>query len=63
VLEGTPIIILQDGVLIEDNLKRERLDPDEVAEAARLEGIAHLSEVKWAVLETTGKISFIKNGS
>ena len=62
VLEGSPIIVVQDGELIEANLKRERLDPDEIAEAARLEGIAHLSEVKWAVLETTGTISFIKKG-
>ena len=63
VLEGTPIIVVEDGELIERNLKRERLDPEEVAEEARLQGIAHLSEVKWAVLETTGKISFIRKSS
>jgi uncharacterized membrane protein YcaP (DUF421 family) len=63
VLEGNPIVVVQDGELIEQNLKRERLDPDEVYEQARLQGIAHLSEVKWAVLETTGKISFIKTGA
>ena len=62
VLEGNPIVVVQDGELIESNLKRERLDPEEVYEQARLQGIAHLSEVKWAVLETTGKISFIKTG-
>jgi uncharacterized membrane protein YcaP (DUF421 family) len=63
VLEGTPIIVVQDGEVIERNVKRERLDAEEIAEEARLQGIAHLSDVKWAVLETTGKISFIKNGS
>jgi uncharacterized membrane protein YcaP (DUF421 family) len=63
VLEGNPIVVVQDGELIEQNLKRERLDPDEVYEQARLQGIAHLSDVKWAVLETTGKISFIKTGA
>ncbi len=60
VLEGTPIIVLQDGEVIERNLKRERLSVDEIREAAREQGIAHLSQVQWAVLETTGKISFIK---
>jgi uncharacterized membrane protein YcaP (DUF421 family) len=60
VLEGNPIVVVQDGELIERNLRRERLDPEEVYEQARLQGIAHLSEVRWAVLETTGKISFIK---
>jgi uncharacterized membrane protein YcaP (DUF421 family) len=60
VIEGTPIIVVQDGEPIENNLKRERLDLDDVAEAARQQGIARLDEVKWAVLETTGQISFIK---
>jgi uncharacterized membrane protein YcaP (DUF421 family) len=60
VLEGTPIIVLQDGEVIERNLRRERLSIDEIREAAREQGIAHLSQVQWAVLETTGKISFIK---
>src|SRR5436305_15186424 len=40
VLEGEPIIILQDGELIEAHLKRERLTPDEVAEAGRANGIS-----------------------
>jgi uncharacterized membrane protein YcaP (DUF421 family) len=60
VFEGSPIIVVQDGEPIENNLKRERLDIDDVAEEARQQGIAHLADVKWAVLETTGKISFIK---
>jgi uncharacterized membrane protein YcaP (DUF421 family) len=62
VIEGIPIIVIQDGKPIDDNLKRERLDLDDVAEAARQEGIAQLTDVQWAVLETTGKISFIKKG-
>ena len=60
VLEGEPLIVVHDGELVEHNLKRERLTPEEVAESARQNGIAHLSEVRWAVLETTGAISFIK---
>jgi uncharacterized membrane protein YcaP (DUF421 family) len=63
VLDGTPIIILQDGELIERNMKRERLTPEEVAEEARQQSITHLSEVKFAILETNGRISFIKNDS
>src|SRR3954451_4217149 len=58
--EGDPLIVVADGELIERNLKRERLTPAEVAESARQNGIAHLSEVLWAVLETNGAISFIK---
>jgi len=63
ILEGDPLIVIQDGEPIERNLKRERLTLDELAEAARQEGIERLADVKWAVLETTGKLSFIQKGS
>ena len=61
VLEGEPVIVVQDGEPIVANLKRERLTLDELAEEARRQQIAHLSEVRWAILETSGVISFIKN--
>ena len=63
VVEGTPIVVVQDGDVIERNARRERLSVDEIRESARLQGIARLSDVKWAVLETNGQISFIKRGS
>ena len=45
------MIILQDGKLIEHNLKHERLTEDEVAAAARQQQIGSLDDVAWAVLE------------
>ena len=63
ILDGQPIVILQDGKLIERNLKRERLTPDEVAEEARQQQIGSLDDVQWAVLETSGTISFIEKRS
>jgi uncharacterized membrane protein YcaP (DUF421 family) len=60
VIEGEPLIIVQNGEPIERNLRGERLTVDEVMEQARQHEIESLSEVKWAVLETTGQISFIK---
>jgi uncharacterized membrane protein YcaP (DUF421 family) len=59
ILEGEPIVIVQDGRAIEPNLRRERLTLDDVHEEARLQGIASLKDVRWAVLETSGRISFI----
>jgi uncharacterized membrane protein YcaP (DUF421 family) len=58
-LEGEPIVIVQDGKLLERNMKRERVTAEEVAEEARQNQIASIDEVEWAVLEPTGKISFI----
>jgi uncharacterized membrane protein YcaP (DUF421 family) len=63
ILEGEPIIVVQDCKPIERNLKRERLTLEELAEAARSESIARLEDVQWAVLETNGQISFIPRRS
>jgi uncharacterized membrane protein YcaP (DUF421 family) len=59
-LEGEPVIVIHDGAVIERNLKRERLTIDDVAEEARKQQIENLSNVKFAVLETGGSISFIE---
>ena len=59
VLAGEPIVLVQDGRLIEPNLARERLTREEVEEQARLSQLDSLEKVRWAVLETSGQISFI----
>jgi len=58
-LAGEPVVIVRGGRLRESNLGRERLTVEEVAEEARMQKIASLEDVQWAMLETTGKISFI----
>jgi uncharacterized membrane protein YcaP (DUF421 family) len=64
VLDGEPVIVVQDGEPIRKNLDRNRLTLDELRAAARQEQIASLDDVQWAVLETSGRISFIpKSGA
>jgi uncharacterized membrane protein YcaP (DUF421 family) len=60
-LEGEPIVLIEDGKLIERNLRRERLRPEDVAEEMRIEGIANFADVRWGILESNGQFSFIKN--
>jgi uncharacterized membrane protein YcaP (DUF421 family) len=60
VLDGRPVVLLENGKLIEDNLQRERITPEELAAQARLSQIESFDDVKWAVLETGGQVSFIK---
>src|SRR6476620_10389080 len=57
-LDGEPIVIVRDGKPIDANLRRDRLTLEEVMAEARLQQIDSLAKVKWAVLETSGQISF-----
>jgi uncharacterized membrane protein YcaP (DUF421 family) len=60
VLDGKPIVIVEDGKPLMDNMRRERVTIEELAAQARLKGIESLDSVKWAVLETGGQVSFIQ---
>ena len=59
-VEGAPLILVQDGKPVEKNLRSERLNIDDIAEQARGQGIEQLDEIKWCVLESSGSMSFIK---
>jgi len=59
VLEGEPVVIIEDGKLIERNLRRERLTEDEIAEKMRVQQIASVEDVAWGILESSGNMSFI----
>jgi uncharacterized membrane protein YcaP (DUF421 family) len=61
IIEGTPLIVVQDGAPIEANLRSERMTVGDVMEAARAQQIERLDQIKWAVLEANGTVSFIKN--
>jgi uncharacterized membrane protein YcaP (DUF421 family) len=60
ILAGEPVILAEDGKAIERNLRRQRITLEELVAEARMQQIASLDDVKWAVLETSGQISFIK---
>ena len=60
VLEGEPLIVVQDGKPIERNLHEERLTLDDIMEEARSNEIESLDEIKFAVVEAGGTMSFLK---
>lgn len=59
-MEGEPLVLVQDGEVIERNLKRERITREELAAEARLNSIGDLAKIRFAVLETNGAISFVE---
>jgi uncharacterized membrane protein YcaP (DUF421 family) len=60
ILAGEPIVLVEDGEVIERNLRRQRLTVEEVESEARIEQISSLKDVRWAILETNGQISFVE---
>jgi uncharacterized membrane protein YcaP (DUF421 family) len=61
IIEGTPLIVVEDGKLVEANLRSQRMTLDDVMEEARTQQIESLDQVKWGVVESNGSLSFIKN--
>jgi len=59
-IEGVPLVIIENGELVEASLRIEQMPVDEVLEAARQQGIDDLSRVRLGVLETSGRMSFVK---
>jgi len=57
--EGEPLVLVHDGEVVRANLRRERITREELAAEARLAALASISDIRFAVLETNGKISFI----
>jgi uncharacterized membrane protein YcaP (DUF421 family) len=59
-VQGSPSLLIHDGQLVMDHLKREHLTVDEVLRALREHGIGSIAEVAIGVLEVDGSLSFLK---
>jgi uncharacterized membrane protein YcaP (DUF421 family) len=57
-LEGQPTLLISDGRILDANLRRQRMTVEELRAEARLQSIGSLDDVRFAVLETNGRISF-----
>jgi uncharacterized membrane protein YcaP (DUF421 family) len=62
VLSGLPVVVVRDGEPLPHLLAQERLRLDDVAEAARNQGIADLADVRVGILEPDGQFSFVLSG-
>ena len=61
VVEGIPVVVIKDGRIIDEALRTERVPVDEILEEARREGIDDVRKVRLGILESDGKMSFIKS--
>jgi uncharacterized membrane protein YcaP (DUF421 family) len=63
-IDGEPMIIVENGKLLRQRLRHARLVEADIMEAARSsQGIEKLEEIKFAIIERNGKISVIPRES
>ena len=53
-LIGTPTIVIQDGKLLKSNMKKLRLDINDLLQEARIKGYFDLSELQYGIMEVNG---------
>ena len=56
---GTPLLLIENGKIYNENLKTAKLDTSDLLTRARNSGYFDLSQVNYAILENNGKISFL----
>jgi uncharacterized membrane protein YcaP (DUF421 family) len=61
-LEGSPTLLIENGGLLEANLKLERISLGEMESALREHGVSSMDDVTSAVLEIDGTISVCQRG-
>jgi uncharacterized membrane protein YcaP (DUF421 family) len=59
VTEGEPIVLVQNGRVIERNMRRERITREDIEEEARRQQITSIADLRWAILEDDGGITCI----
>jgi uncharacterized membrane protein YcaP (DUF421 family) len=60
VIEGTALIIVENGKMLKVRMKRSGVEEEDILEAARqLHGLERIEQIKYAVLEKSGEISII----
>ena len=60
VIDGVPMVIVENGEPLRERMKRARVDEDDILESARQsQGLERMDQIKYAVLEKSGGISII----
>ena len=60
-IQGSPVILIHEGKIVEDHLKQERITHDELDAAIREHGVSSVDEVNLAILEVDGTISILSD--
>ena len=56
---GTPSVLIANGKIIRANMKKNRIDINDLLTMARGQGYFDINQIRYAVFETTGSVSFM----
>lgn len=56
---GTPAVLIREGVIQQDTMRKNRYTLDELLEELREQGYSDLSQIKYAILENSGQLSIL----
>ena len=62
-LEGAPLVLLNNGEIYRHNLKKAKIDVSELLVQCRINGYFDISKLQTAILEGNGKISFLQKAT
>ncbi len=58
-LDGKPSILIQNGKIVDKNLKKSKMNLNDLLEECRLNSVFNINEIEFAILETSGKLSIL----
>ena len=58
-IDSKATVLIQDGKILEDNLKKERLTADELMEQLRKKDVFYVGNVEFAIMETSGEVNIL----
>lgn len=59
IAQDSPTLLIHNGILLKDNLRKEMLTEQELAACLRKQGVSDIARVKQAILEVDGRISVV----
>lgn len=59
---GSPSVIIQDGKILDNEMRKCRIDLNDLLEQARIAGYFDISQIAFAVMEVNGSMSFLPKG-
>ena len=59
IISGVPIVLIENGKISKEQLRKVKLDINDLLQDAREDGIFDITEVDYAIMEASGKVTFL----